>query len=88
LSPVLCSHSQCHLRELPIYKAYLTLVHPQGKFLGQGLPVQRVTAEVVVVRTARFPRGGNEPLGHGFILLLELVPSDRFRARIWAKKSN
>lgn len=86
--PVLGSHSQCHLRELPIYKAYLALVHPQGKFLGQGLLVQRVTAEVVVVRTARFPCGGNEPLGHSFILLLELVPSGRFGDRIWAKKSN
>lgn len=50
--------------------------------------MQRVTAEVVLVRTARFPCGWNEPLGHGFILLLELVPSGRFGARIWAKVSN
>ena len=64
------------------------LVHPQGKFLGQGLLVQRVTAEVVLVRTARLPYGGNEPRGRGFILLLELVPGGRFGARIWAKISN
>ena len=81
-----CIHPQAaSLSSLPIWHC---LVHPQGKFLGQGLLVQRVTTKVVLVRTARFPYGGNEPPGRGFILLLELVPGGRFGARIWAKISN
>lgn len=65
-------------------------MHLQGKFPEQSLLVRREAAWVVLLGSARVPSREDGPLWlcwvlFLFLLMLELVPSGRAGARIWAK---